>query len=401
MSKSAKIRVDIPENAAGELLGNFIASQIGVCVPSADVITSKDSHKAYHLWSEYQQVESKSSHPPTILVFEELDGMSIKTLQVSPETMQREKFLIRNVVHKIMGKHFPKKLSKHCRAILRDCGFIFALDIGLCNPTRFPVDEPFEGVDAPELLWIAKDEEGDYSLYSIENPLFGPNKLSLINKSGHYSHLELLPNFLKSVNAYYKSLYQKEIETQTQTQTQTKTKSNSNGDDLLKATSQVNKSIKLVAEFLYDYLCSIYEFDQSNAKNEPSTSIVVNKESVVNTFMPFIAEGFLIGVLEISELNIEDLINVTDDIKALDDHMSGIQYLDMEYLKALLQVCHTFAPEVVLVDSKDDAEDSESESADDTRQIDDEWSESGSASMSQSDEDALMIKLQYMFPQAT
>ncbi|ETO12342.1 hypothetical protein RFI_25035 [Reticulomyxa filosa] len=150
-SNSANIRIEIPENAAGELLGNFLASQIGICVPSADVITSKDSNKAYRLLNEYGRGEEYKNvrHPPTILVFEELNGMSINTLQVSANTIQRERYLIRNVTRKIMGKKFPQKLGKHCKALLRDSGFIFALDIALCNPTRFPVDEPFEGVDAP------------------------------------------------------------------------------------------------------------------------------------------------------------------------------------------------------------------------------------------------------------
>ncbi|ETO28202.1 hypothetical protein RFI_08929, partial [Reticulomyxa filosa] len=238
-----------------------------------------------------------------------------------------------------------------------------------------------------ELLWIGRDDEGDYSLYSMENPLFGPDKISCINKSGHYAHLERLPAFFKNINSYYKSIHAMK-----------------QGDDSSKSTPQlINKSIKILAEFLYTNLCSIYEWDLKKSKTDSNSPAVVKKELVVLNFMYFITEGFLIGLLELSELDIEDLINVSEDIKTLDDHMSGIECLDMEYLKSFLQVCRGFVPDIALMDENNSNQDNTSDNASDSseeedeNEADEELSDE-SASMSEGEEELLMMKLRCMFP---
>ncbi|ETO31531.1 hypothetical protein RFI_05588, partial [Reticulomyxa filosa] len=222
----------------------------------------------------------------------------------------------------------------------------------------------------------------DYSLFSLENPLFGPDKLSFINKSGHYTHLERLPEFFKAINVYYKSLAPK-------SDTSKSPPLHSSAKDV------VNKSIKPIAEFLYNNLCSIYEWDQQTTKTTSNTII-----RLINSC--FFEKGFMIGLLELGELNVGDLTNVVEDIKALDDHMSGIEFLDMDYLKTFIQICRKFVPEVQLFETKDDDEsesDSESDSGDENEQAEnEESSEHASASMSEGEEELLMMKLQYMFP---
>ncbi|ETO32508.1 hypothetical protein RFI_04612 [Reticulomyxa filosa] len=271
-----------------------------------------------------------------------------------------------------------------------------------------------------ELLWVGKDEEGDYSLYSIENPLFGPDKLSFINKSGHYAHLERLSTFFRAVNSYYRFVHQAQFQKDVPASVTIVNNS------LMQET--INKSIKIVAELLYNNMCSIYELEQKNSTNK-----TIHKEKAISLFMPFIVEGifmlrykhilicvcsgcryaktytqigFLIGLLELSDLNMDDLINVSDDIKSLDNRMSGIEYLDMEYLKTFLQICRKFVPEIKLVEEKEEAEETESnsnsenDSADEEQDFEEESSKSASPSMSEDEEALLMMKLQCMFPEA-
>merc|ERR1719420_2456185 len=70
VENEANVRVEIPVNAAAEILGNFLGASVGVCVPGLDVITSVDSAESYKLLQEYTRNTDSMGNAPTLLVYE-------------------------------------------------------------------------------------------------------------------------------------------------------------------------------------------------------------------------------------------------------------------------------------------------------------------------------------------
>ena len=129
-----------------------MGASCGLCVPGLDVITSIDSAETYKLLSEYTSNIDDSGNPPTLLVYEELDGVSLSDLKKQLEvvqislhyndnissssattTSQRIQKYFVSVVRKTFGKQLPYHFSRDGRSMIRDAGFVFSIDIFLFN----------------------------------------------------------------------------------------------------------------------------------------------------------------------------------------------------------------------------------------------------------------------------
>lgn len=448
IEKQADIRVEMPVNAAPEMLGNFIAAQCGLCVPSMDIISSADSAAAYHVLQKYMNnTDQESGKPPTLLAYEELDGVSLGDLRtqlnqvqitikykkespilvtpvdfeedvsfaqqtkLSPSALnntngrttheQIQRFFV-SVVKKTFGSDLPNEFSRDGRAILRDCGFIFALDMFLFNISRFPVSLPFEGIGNAQNLWISTDSDGDSALYGLQNRFMGgfdiielpayllPGRNINTENGMQYAlrkqkeyceqYAVILQKFLSALSDYYTNQIKKNVDNKSLNTNKNNTNVNENinnfktvgnllhakpqspkggswDDSRMKAQKHsstidgnavLQKCLRPLAKHVYVHcgfeLLIIDEFNKkklvANMSEAESLKILsVYRDALLDHMITLVCEGILIGITEISDqLEAKDIDIIVRDIKSLDANMSGIELINVELLKLVLRL---------------------------------------------------------------
>lgn len=115
-----------------------------------------DSAETYKLLSQYTANIDSEGNPPTLLVYEELDGVSLADLKKQLEsvhvslryneqqatdsattTHERVQRYFVSVVRKTFGPQLPYHFSRDGRSMIRDAGFVFAVDMFLFNVGRY------------------------------------------------------------------------------------------------------------------------------------------------------------------------------------------------------------------------------------------------------------------------
>merc|ERR1712039_607990 len=114
-----------------------------------------------------------------------------------------------------------------------------------------------------------------------------------------------------------------------------------------------------------------YNHNPLSMSSQPKTSekealrvLNMYRNKLKDDMMTLVLEGILIGIDEISEaLEASDLHTVLEDIKSLDDEMSGIELINLQYLKQVLRLFHSTSVsfQLNIEDSSDEDEDNEDE----------------------------------------
>ena len=112
-------------------------------------------------------------------------------------------------------------------------------------------------------------------------------------------------------------------------------------------------------------------------------------------FLLYIIEGILLGLVFISELEVDDFKDCIFEIKSIDSNMSGIQSLDIIYISEIFNTINSFLPKVQLVEEDGDKNENENEDEDVGVDVDEE-SES-EESMSEGEKQLAYQKLELMF----
>eukprot|EP01083_Nonionella_stella_P059169 154818_1 len=421
VDNEANIRVEIPVNPASEILGNFLGASCGLCVPSLDVISSVDSAETYKLLAEYTSNIDASGNAPTLLVYEELDGVSLsdlkKQLEVvqisihynenhttnsSTTTQQRiQKYFVSVVRKTFFHSHYL--FSHDGRSMIRDAGFVFAVDMFLFNIGRFPVLLPFEGKANGNNLFISTDTDGDSALYGLENRFMGGHDIIdmpyflvnggdvdnqsidvLLGKQREYTqhYIVTLQKFLSVLSEYYQQVISPSTINCDDPNTllhgyprvqQRKTSKNKYAK--LNHNAIIDKCLRPMANYLYIHCgFELIIIDTMNTMPSPPQDeedalhiLEIYRNKLIDNMITLLAEGILIGISEISDqMNTKDIDTIIHDIRTLDANMCGLQLIQAQFLKLVLRLFHSTSVSIQL--NIEDSSGSEDEEEDDYNQ---------------------------------
>jgi len=107
-------------------------------------------------------------------------------------------------------------------------------------------------------------------------------------------------------------------------------------------------------------------------------SLNIYRENLLNSIITLVCEGTLIGISEIADqLDLNDIDTIYNDIKTLDENMSGLDILNKQLLKMILRLYHSTAVSVELniEDSDSDNDTNINDSNDDEYSDDDDDSQ--------------------------
>jgi len=259
--------------------------------------------------------------------------------------------------------------------MIRDAGFLFAVDLFLFNISRFPVLLPFEGKENANNLFISIDEDGDSVLYGLCNTFMGGHDIidmpqylvngkvlndedsikGLLAKQHEYTtkYIPTLQKFLSVLSDYYQNKIVPNNDPNELLHGIPRNTQNISNKDRIEITDKecIDQCLRPIANYLYIHcgfeLIIIDEYNNKKITNdinddddkEVLKALELYRHKLIDKMITLLCEGILIGITEISEqVTSNDIDTMIQDIKALDENMCGFELISAEFLKSVLKL---------------------------------------------------------------